>query len=115
MPWHLSGGNSMNDAPISFDDEPAPTPPPEAVGQGADMEAAPRTRHHRPTAEPAPTRELPASAEAEEHVIACCLLEGDNGLTLQRAKDSGLTPESFYFPATRGIYGALLGMEAKKI
>lgn len=55
-----------------------------------------------------PDRSPPASAEAEEHVIACCLL--DEGPTLARARESGLTPESFYFPANRLIFEIMLAM-----
>lgn len=52
-------------------------------------------------------RQPPASAEAEEHVIACCLLDGDNGATLARCKDAGLSGPDFYFPANRIIFETL--------
>lgn len=46
-----------------------------------------------------PDRSPPHSAEAEEHVVAVCLL--DNVDTIQRCKDEGLKSEMFYFPANR--------------
>lgn len=83
-----------------------PSVPPEVIGQGADYE--PR---RRPLAAPQrhqlPQHTMPASEEAEQHVIACCLLEGDDGLTLKRAQDAGLTQDSFYFPANQIIFAAL--------
>ncbi len=84
--------------------EPAEPPP----------EAAPITRpvvRHGKNG----TRSMPSSEEAEEHVIACCLLEGDNGLTLARAQSAGITPDSFYFPATRTVFEALLDMSDRGI
>jgi len=111
---------------------PAPRVPPEVIGQGADYEAIPRTpsppqdvvveRGHgrngvrrSPSTAQSPRRDPPASAEAEEHVIACCLVEGDDGLTIQRARDSGLTTESFYFPNTRQIFAALMSMSERGV
>ena len=44
-------------------------------------------------------RSQPHSDEAEEHVIACCLLDGSD--TIERCISVGLTPESFYSPANR--------------
>jgi hypothetical protein len=59
-----------------------------------------------------PDRSPPHSAEAEEHVIACCLLDGgdkdDKGNllypSLARAAESGVTAEDFYFPANRLLF-----------
>lgn len=59
----------------------------------------------------APDRSPPHSQEAEEHVIACCLLDG--GDTLNSTIDRGLVPESFYFPANRLIYEILLRLRAQ--
>lgn len=74
---------------------------------------APITRpvRQRPLPSAAPDRSPPHSAEAEEHVIATVLL--DNGETLQRAIDAGLTPESFYFPANRLLYEIAQGLRAQ--
>lgn len=60
----------------------------------------------------APDRSPPHSAEAEEHVLSCCLVDGaDTGPdgrltypTLTRALEASVTPESFYFPANRLIF-----------
>lgn len=38
-------------------------------------------------------RSLPSSPEAEEHVLACCLL--DEGVTLKRARTAGIAADSF--------------------
>jgi replicative DNA helicase len=42
-------------------------------------------------------RELPVSEEAEQHVIACCLLDGSD--TVARCLEARLAVESFYLPA----------------
>lgn len=59
-------------------------------------------RHDRRKSGEAPDRRPPASAEAEEHVLACILL--DEGATLERALASGLTTNSFYYPANRLLF-----------
>jgi hypothetical protein len=46
--------------------------------------------------------------EAEEHVIACCLLDG--GDTLRRAKLAGVREESFYFPANGTTWRLMAGL-----
>lgn len=92
---------------MDLSDEPAaptPQPPPEVIGQGADQEAAAHTAYRAPST-PAPQRLAPvtpaatahplADRFAEEHVIACCLL--DQGPTLDRAR-AILTPASFNTP-----------------
>lgn len=45
----------------------------------------------------APDRSPPHSLEAEEHVIACCLLDGSD--TIARALQAGLSLKAFYSPA----------------
>lgn len=57
---------------------------------------------------------MPASAEAEKHVLACCLIEEDAGKTITRAVSKGVRPESFYFPANRIIWEAILELYANK-
>lgn len=47
-------------------------------------------------------RELPFSEEAEQHVLACCLLDGAE--TIQRCHEAGFTPDFFFLPANRIIY-----------
>lgn len=59
-----------------------------------------------------PDRSPPHSAEAEEHVIACCLL--DEGSTLDRCLQAGLSTESFYFPANQVIFSTLKEMRKDK-
>lgn len=64
----------------------------------APAEPKPVTRPVRAASDRSP----PHSAEAEEHVIACCLL--DDGATLSRALENGLTPTSFYAPQNRLLF-----------
>lgn len=61
----------------------------------------------------APDRSPPHSAEAEEHVIACCLLDGSD--TLDRCINEGIVEEAFYFPANRLLYVIMLEMKAKGV
>lgn len=79
----------MNDAaPMDFDDGPPPPKPPA------------RSERRLPAA--TPDRSPPHSAEAEEHVIACCLIDGEE--TIERCHSHRITPESFYFPANRLLF-----------
>lgn len=65
-----------------------------------------------PRASAAPAgREYPASQEAEEHVIASCLLDGSD--TIARCLEARLTAESFYFPANRVLFEVMLELYAK--
>ncbi|MEY5101111.1 MAG: hypothetical protein RJA36_3830 [Pseudomonadota bacterium] len=57
-------------------------------------------------------REMPWSADAERHVIACALLDGDD--TINRAKREGLTPETFYGSAHRTIWSCILDLHATR-
>lgn len=59
-----------------------------------------------------PDRSPPHSAEAEEHVIACCLLDGSD--TISRAVVAGVREESFYYPANRLLWEVLLAVYTKK-
>lgn len=56
-------------------------------------------------------RSPPHSQEAEEHVIACCLLDGSD--TIARCLEARLTAESFYFPANRLLFEVMLELYAK--
>ena len=59
----------------------------------------------------APDRSPPHSAEAEEHVIACCLLDGND--TIARCLEARLTAESFYFPANRLLFEIIIELYQK--
>ena len=50
----------------------------------------------------------PNSPEAEQHVIACCLL--DEGSTVDRCLDARLSSDSFFSAANRLIFGELVGL-----
>jgi len=56
-------------------------------------------------------RSPPYSAEAEEHVIACCLLDGSD--TIARCLEARLSAESFYLPANRLLFEVMLEIYAK--
>lgn len=62
---------------------------------------------------PTPTgdgaRELPVSAEAEMHVIGCCLL--DDGVTLARCLREKISPDSFYSAEQRLVFQVLVDMQ----
>ena len=53
---------------------------------------------------------VPHAKEAEEHVLACCLVEGDGGMTLARARRAGVGGESFHLPANRTLWERLVAM-----
>ena len=55
-----------------------------------------------------PGRTPPHSVEAEESLIACCLIDGLGSLSA--CDDAGITAESFYEPVNRTIYEALCDM-----
>jgi replicative DNA helicase len=56
-------------------------------------------------------RSPPHSAEAEEHVIACCLLDGSD--TIARCLEARVSPESFYYPANRLLFEVMLELYSK--
>src|SRR5882762_11194051 len=65
-----------------------------------------------PTLPPsAPDRSPPHSAEAEEHVIACCLLDGND--TIARCLEARLAADSFYFPANRLLFEIIVELYQK--
>lgn len=53
-------------------------------------------------------RAMPASPEAEQHVIAACLI--DEGITLDRAIGEGVTEDCFLSPANRLLFATLAGL-----
>src|SRR6478736_4008719 len=56
-------------------------------------------------------RSPPYSAEAEEHVIACCLLDGND--TIARCLEARVSAESFYFPANRLLFEIIIELYQK--
>jgi len=65
-----------------------------------------------PTLPPAaPDRSPPHSAEAEEHVIACCLLDGSD--TIARCLEARISADSFYYPANRLLFEVMLDLYQK--
>jgi len=67
----------------------------------------------RPPADPsaAAGRALPFSEEAEQHVLACCLLDGSD--TISRCLEAHLAPTSFHLPANRVLYEVILDLYQK--
>lgn len=66
-----------------------------------------------------PDRSPPHSTVAEEHVIACCLLDGGEldgagnltYYTLNRSITAGLKSDSFYFPANRLLFEVMVDLK----
>ena len=56
-------------------------------------------------------REMPASEEAEQHVIACCLIDGSD--TVARCLEARLSVESFYWPSNQIIFEAILELNKR--
>lgn len=57
------------------------------------------------------SRTMPASEEAEQHVIACCLLDGSD--TIARCLEARLTQESFYWPSNQLLFQAIIELYQK--
>jgi replicative DNA helicase len=58
-----------------------------------------------------PDRSPPHSAEAEEHVIACCLLDGSD--TIARCLEARVAAEAFYLPQNRLLFEVILELYQK--
>ena len=56
-------------------------------------------------------RDMPASEEAEQHVLACCLLDGSD--TISRCLEARISQESFYWPANQLLFQAILELYQK--
>jgi hypothetical protein len=82
----------------------------QAANAAADAEARRPSRRKRQP-EPEPTREMPWSQEGEQHVIACCLLDGSD--TIIKARESGVTAETFYSAANRLLWEVISDVHAK--
>ncbi len=66
----------------------------------------------RPEAVGAPSsREMPWSEEAEQHVIACCLLDGHD--TIARCMEARITELSFFSAANRLIFKTIIDLYQK--
>jgi replicative DNA helicase len=59
-----------------------------------------------------PDRSPPQSPDAEEHVLACCLIDGSD--TIARCLEARLTPEAFYTPANRLLFEVILDVYQKR-
>jgi replicative DNA helicase len=59
----------------------------------------------------ATSRTMPASEEAEQHVIACCLLDGTD--TISRCLEARVGADSFYWPANQLIFQVMLELYQK--
>ncbi|MEO6995499.1 MAG: replicative DNA helicase [Lacunisphaera sp.] len=59
----------------------------------------------------APDRSPPHSAEAEEHVIACCLLDGSD--TIARCLEARVTADCFYSQANRLLFQIMVELYQK--
>ncbi len=123
-------GKNPKDLPpeieVDFGDEP--TPPPrydEPRPHPADLEYVPpqqaspaieRSRSRSPRVNGsnphAIGRVLPNSIEAEEYLLACCLLDGDD--VVDRCVSAQIAPESFYDGKHGVIYARLLAMRTAK-
>ncbi len=58
-----------------------------------------------------PERSPPYSTEAEEHVIACCLLDGSD--TVARCLEARLAGDCFYVPANRLLFEVIIELYQK--
>lgn len=56
-------------------------------------------------------RSPPHSVEAEEHVIACCLLDGSD--TIARCLESRVTPDAFYLPSNQVLFQVIIELYQK--
>lgn len=88
--------------PVSVDREPEPTPLP-----------APPTPRPLLAVRSRNTPEPPASLEAEEYLLSCCFIDGNE--TVARCKEHGLTPASFFSPANQIIYTKLLELHERNV
>ncbi|MFZ5497397.1 MAG: replicative DNA helicase [Verrucomicrobiota bacterium] len=84
----------------------------------AEVSAEPRPSARAPLGEnrgapraAAAGREMPASEEAEQHVIACCLLDGSD--TIARCLEARVTAEAFYYPSNRQLFEVILELYQK--
>lgn len=56
-------------------------------------------------------RPVPYSAESEEYLLSCCLLDGSE--TIARCLRSEVAPDDFYVPANRLVYAVIISIYGK--
>lgn len=113
-------------SPIPFPAQPAPARPAKKYRDApavARKSREPRGRNQSegeiyvprtgPGAAPAGIgRTLPHSLEAEEYLLGCCLVDGQE--IIPRALDAGVAPESFYDPKHGIVFGVLVDLFKRK-
>lgn len=82
-------------------------PPPEVIDAQVDAQVRP-PRRHLPAVR---SQEPPHSLEAEEYLLSCIFIDGDD--TLARCKEQGITPRSFFSPANSLIFSRLLSLQER--
>jgi len=100
-------------------DEAPPSPPASANQPSAVSEKPPYPQRPRPprtiaevgAAALTSSRVQPHSIEAEEYLLSCCLLDGND--TMARCIEGKIIPESFYAPANRVIFEVLFDMSKR--
>lgn len=84
--------------------EPQPSSPRGAGGPAIDAGLAPRPEFRG--------RTLPHSLEAEERLLACCMMDGRAAAT--RCIAAKIAPASFYDPAHARVFAAILALHARQ-
>ncbi|MDR0902537.1 MAG: replicative DNA helicase [Opitutaceae bacterium] len=82
-----------------------------ADDDGKSSRSSRRTRSDGAGGEPAPAgaqggRSVPHSIEAEEYLLSCCLIDGND--TVARCLEGKVAPAAFYVPANRVIFEKLV-------
>ena len=89
---------------------PASSAPPDAA-QRPQRQRPPRTIAEVGAAALTSSRVQPHSIEAEEYLLSCCLIDGND--TVARCLEGKISPASFYAPANRLVFEVLLGLYNK--
>lgn len=87
---------------------PADAPPPEVIDAQVDAQVRPSRRQLPAVRAP---QEQPHSLEAEEYLLSCIFIDGDD--ILARCKEQGITPRSFFSPANSLIFSRLLSLHER--
>ncbi len=83
-----------------------------AAGTGKRRGAATAAGNGAPLTSSVSSRVLPHSVEAEEGLLACCIL--DSGDILSRCMEARLTSEAFYVPAHQILFEALMEINERR-